>query len=77
MNFLPKTLFLLIRRPVNLYFFIISVVMLIRPDLSPFANWIFISLLALTISVNVTVELYLDSRRQMNDLLINEQMATV
>jgi hypothetical protein len=51
--------------------------MLIRPDLSPFANWIFISLLALTISVNVTVELYLDSRRQMNDLLINEQMATV
>ena len=51
--------------------------MLISPEISPYSSWIFISLLGMMIGVNVGVELWLDSKRQLNDNLINEQLATV
>lgn len=77
MNFLPKILFVLAKRFGKVYFLVISLIMLISPEISPYSSWIFISLLAMMIGVNVGVELWLDSKRQINDILINEQLATV
>lgn len=77
MSFPLKILFILTKRAGNVYYFIISLIMLINTSISPYSSWIFITLLAITIMVNIIIEFWLDSKRKVNDVLINDQMATV
>ena len=82
-NFLPKILYHNAKRVSNVYFFIISLIMLISPELSPFSkfslfipnfSWITIFPWGIFLLINVAKELHSDSKYRSQDKLVNERV---
>ncbi|EGR32967.1 hypothetical protein IMG5_065350 [Ichthyophthirius multifiliis] len=76
LSFLPKVLFLYYSKFGNLFFLVVSLVMLIRQDLSSFKSWIIIFTLLFFTLLNILKEYYLDKQRSKADYIQNKQKQT-